>query len=269
MPSETSSRLRENRYIAWRSGASSITTSMNCAAAGRRSDHADRLVAGFQHDLEGIDDRRPHRHRAHVDVVVDRRRQIGAGQQPALLPHLDGDRARADAVQDLPRQRFRNHAGGRGIQHQRGGIGRRQPVVQPVHAEIGDRGHVDQKSPRSSPAEWSAAAACRTGQAGAAALAAAWPRRFDGWLLVGHGHDIGLDALGVEGCVLHRTRSNYRSLMSAGSADPASLRLLPTKTPRKQIYSRQLRDFEEPRMRRRATLTKTGRSRISRANCPR
>ncbi len=96
--SETSSRLRENRYIAWRSGASSMTTSMNCAAARRRADHADRLVAAFQHDLEGIDDRRPHRHRSHVDIVIDRRRQIGAGQQPALLPHLDGDRARADAV---------------------------------------------------------------------------------------------------------------------------------------------------------------------------
>ena len=35
---------------------------------------------------------------AHVDIVVDRRRQIGAGQQPALLPHLDGDRAGADAA---------------------------------------------------------------------------------------------------------------------------------------------------------------------------
>ena len=113
-------------------------------AARRRPDHADRLVAALQHDLEGIDDRRPHRHGPHVDVVIDRRRQIGAGQQPALLPHLDGDRARADAVEDLPRQRIRNHARGRGIEHQRRGIRRRQPVVQPVHPEIGDRGHVDQ-----------------------------------------------------------------------------------------------------------------------------
>src|SRR3981189_2523589 len=37
----------------------------------------------------------------------------------------------------------------------------------------------------------------------------------------------------------------------------------PLKTPRKQIYSRQLRRFKEPRLRHRATLTKTGRSRIS------
>ena len=83
---------------------------------------------------------------AHVDIVIDRRRQIGAGQQPALLPHLDGDRARADAGQDLPRQRIRDHARRGGIQHQRRGIRRRQPVVQPVHPEIGDRGHVDQHS---------------------------------------------------------------------------------------------------------------------------
>ena len=34
---------------------------------------------------------------AHVDVVVDLLRQVGAREQPALLAHLDGDRARADA----------------------------------------------------------------------------------------------------------------------------------------------------------------------------
>ena len=49
-------------------------------------------------------------------------------------------------VEDLPRQRIRHHAGGRRIQHQRRGVGRRQPVVQPVHPEIRDRGHVDQHS---------------------------------------------------------------------------------------------------------------------------
>ena len=47
-------------------------------------------------------------------------------------------------LEDLPRQRIRDHARGRGIQHQRRGIGRRQPVVEPVHPEIRDRGHVDQ-----------------------------------------------------------------------------------------------------------------------------
>ena len=34
MISDTTSRLLENRYIAWRSGASSITTSMNCPPPG-------------------------------------------------------------------------------------------------------------------------------------------------------------------------------------------------------------------------------------------
>ena len=34
----------------------------------------------------------------------------------------------------------------RRIEHQCGGVGRRQPVVEPVHPEIGDRGHVDQHS---------------------------------------------------------------------------------------------------------------------------
>jgi ribosomal protein L34 len=41
------------------------------------------------------------------------------------------------------------------------------------------------------------------------------------------------------------------------------------KTRRKKHYLAQLRRFEEARMRRWATLTKRGRSRISRANCPR
>jgi ribosomal protein L34 len=45
--------------------------------------------------------------------------------------------------------------------------------------------------------------------------------------------------------------------------------VLPLKTPRKQIYSPQLRRFKEGLMRQPPTLTKTGRSRISRANCPR
>ncbi len=117
---------------------------MNCAPPGRRPDHADGLVAGLQHGLDRIDDRRPCRHGAHVDIMIDRRRQVGAGEQPSLLTHLDGDGARADAVEDLPRQRVRNHAGGCGVQHQGRGVGRRQPVVEPVHPEIGDRRNVNQ-----------------------------------------------------------------------------------------------------------------------------
>ena len=41
------------------------------------------------------------------------------------------------------------------------------------------------------------------------------------------------------------------------------------KTPRNQKYSLQLRRFKERQTRQPPTLTKTGRSRISRANCPR
>ena len=173
--------MRENRYIACRSGSFVDHDLDELRAAGRRAHHADRLVAALQHGFEGIDDRRPHRHGAHVDVMIDRRRQIGAGEQPALLPHLDGDRARADAAEDLPRQRIRDHARGCGIQHQRRGVGRRQPVVQPVDPEIGDRGHVDQQSGDHDQ---------RDGQqqqlAGQAEPARRHgPRRFDGRLVVG------------------------------------------------------------------------------------
>ena len=112
-------------------------------AAGCGPHHADGVVAGLQHGLEGIDDRRPHRQRPHVDVMVDRRRQIGAGEQAALLSHLDRHRAGADAFENLPRQRIRDHARGRCVQHQSCGTGRRDTVVEPVHAEIRDRRHVD------------------------------------------------------------------------------------------------------------------------------
>ena len=33
---------------------------------------------------------------------------------------------------------------GRGVEHQRGGVGGGQPVVEPVEAEVGDRRHIDQ-----------------------------------------------------------------------------------------------------------------------------
>ena len=120
--------------------------------------------------------------RPHVDVMVDRRRQIGAGEQPALLAHLDGDRARADAGEDLPRQRIRHHARGRGVEHQRRGIGRRQPVVEPVHPEVGDRGHIDQDlrdhHQRNGQQQQLAGQAKPARQAAAAA--------FPYWLFVGH-----------------------------------------------------------------------------------
>ena len=99
--------------------------------------------------------------------MVDRRRQVGAGEQPALLPHLDRHRARTDAVQDLPRQRIRHHAERRGVQHQGCGVGRREAVVQPVRPEIRDRRHVDHQLARSSRAGWSAAKAFRTSRADA------------------------------------------------------------------------------------------------------
>ena len=47
-------------------------------------------------------------------------------------------------LEDLPRQALRHHAARRGVEHQRGGMGGGQPVVQPVEAEIRDRRHVDQ-----------------------------------------------------------------------------------------------------------------------------
>jgi hypothetical protein len=102
------------------------------------------VIAGLHQHLQRVDDRGPRRHVAHVEIVVDRGRQISAGEQATLLAHLDRDRTGIDRGQDLTRQRIRHHAGGGRIQHQRGRVGRRQPIVQPVGPEIGKRRHIDQ-----------------------------------------------------------------------------------------------------------------------------
>jgi hypothetical protein len=143
IPSETSSRLRENRSIACRNGFSSTTTSMNCAApgAGPTTRMSGCPVSSMVSKDSTIAD-----HTVSVRMSMSRSiaaGRVGAGEQPALLPHLDGDRAGADAGQDLPRQRIRHHAERRGIQHQGGSVGRREAVVQPVGPEIRDRRHVD------------------------------------------------------------------------------------------------------------------------------
>jgi hypothetical protein len=86
----------------------------------------------------------------------------------------------------LPRQRIRNHAQRSGIQHQCGGIGRRQPIVQPVHPEIRDRGHIDQHSRDHDQRDGEQQQFA--GQAKPARRL--WPRRSARLLFVGHGHDI-------------------------------------------------------------------------------
>ncbi|MGY3287936.1 hypothetical protein ACVWWP_001003 [Bradyrhizobium sp. LM3.6] len=107
-------------------------------------DDPDGLVAGLQHHPERAGDRLPRRHVAQIDVVLDGGRQIVAGEQTALLAHLDGDGAGIDAFQDLARQRIGNHAERSCIEYQRRRVGRRHAVVQPVDPEVGDGRHVEQ-----------------------------------------------------------------------------------------------------------------------------
>ena len=56
---------------------------------------------------------------AHVDVLVQRVRDFGDRQQPALVADLHRDRLGADAVEDLARQALRHHAARRGVEHER------------------------------------------------------------------------------------------------------------------------------------------------------
>ena len=189
--------------------------------------------------------------RPHVDVMVDRRRQIGAGEQAALLPHLDRHRAGADALENLPRQRIRDHARRRRVQHQRRGTGRRDAVVEPVHAEIRDRRHVDhqagdhdqrngeqqQLAGQAEPARRGpfGPAAALEWSAGRRSLTRIFALISPVWRATGP--KTGLIAAGLRadlrGCVPPRGRSNYRSLMSAGSDCPGRAACLAPKNPAK------------------------------------
>ncbi len=135
----------EKRSIASRSGFSSSMISTNSPPIGAGPTTRMTSASLREQRVEGVDDgavpatRRACRCRWSTagGISVDR-------EQAALLAHLHGDRARADRVEDLARHRLRHHAARRRLEHQRGGVGGGQAVVQPVQPEIGDRRHIDQ-----------------------------------------------------------------------------------------------------------------------------
>ena len=95
--------------------------------------------------LEGVDDGAVPGHVAHVDVVVDRRRHVAETISSRRCWPIFMATARAPMLSSTcARQRLRHHAARRGFEHQRGGVGGGQPVVEPVQPEIGDRRHIDQ-----------------------------------------------------------------------------------------------------------------------------
>ena len=113
------------------------------ALGGGPHDPHDIAVRASQR-VEGIDDGAVPGHVAHVDVLVDRWRHVRHREQAPLLAHFHGDRARADALQDLLGGGFRDHPARRGVEHQRRGIGVGEPVAEPVQAVVGDRRNIDQ-----------------------------------------------------------------------------------------------------------------------------
>ena len=80
----------------------------------------------------------------HVDVLIDGGRHIGGREQPALLAHLERHRARADAVENLPRHRVRHHAVGRSLENERGGVRRGEPVLSQLRRKLAIKRHIDQ-----------------------------------------------------------------------------------------------------------------------------
>jgi hypothetical protein len=115
------------------------------AAHGRGPHHPHHVGVDADERVEGLDDGAVPRHVAHVDLVRDRpSHRIRSREQAPLMAGLEGNRVRADALEDLARDRVRDHAARRGLEHQRRGIGGRQPVAQPIEPEVGDRRHVDQ-----------------------------------------------------------------------------------------------------------------------------
>ena len=224
--------MREKRYIACRSGASSITTSMNCPppGAGPTTRIAWLPVSSMvSKDLTIAD------HTVSVrmsmswsiasgrSALASRRRccpiLIATARAPTLLRIC-----RASESGTMPERRR--------IQHQRRGAGRRDAVVEPVHAEIGDRRHVDhqagdhdqrngeqqQLAGQAEPARaawrprrlrWSAGRRSLTRIFALITLLRARPDPNRPHCRWSHAD--------LRGCVPPPDRSNYRSLMSAGS----------------------------------------------------
>ena len=115
------------------------------AAHRRRADHAHDVGVVAEQRVEGVDDGAVPAHVAHVDVVVDGRAASRSTASRRRCWPIFMATARAPiAVEDLARHRLRHHAARRRLEHQRGGVGGGQPVVEPVQPEIGDRGHIDQ-----------------------------------------------------------------------------------------------------------------------------
>ena len=137
----------------------------------RRAHHAHDVVGlAEQQRVEGVHDGAPPGDAAHVDILRDALDgTVRGSEHAALVAHLDRQRARADALQDLLGEAFRHHAAGRGIEHQRGGVRGGEPVVQPVEPEIGDRRHIDQDFRQHHEQHGEKQAACRTGRRAARA----------------------------------------------------------------------------------------------------
>ena len=115
------------------------------AAHRRRPDRPDDVVVAVeQKGAERLDDGRPRAHVAGIDLLLHLAGEIGRGEQAALLAHLHRHRPGADAVEDLLGEALRHHAARRRIEHQRGGVGGGEAVIEPGQAEIRDRRHIDQ-----------------------------------------------------------------------------------------------------------------------------
>ena len=142
--SDSSRMLREKASILSRSGFFVDDDLDELAAHRGGADHLDDVVVAADQRVEGVDDGAVPAPVAHVDLVVDRVRHLGGGEQAALLPGLQRDRAGADRVENLARHVLRHHAARRHLEHQRGGVGGRQPVVEQAQPVIGDRRDIDQ-----------------------------------------------------------------------------------------------------------------------------
>ena len=101
-------------------------------APGRRGKRAERRRNGLTRGRL-----------AQVVGLVNLRRHGGDCKQAARVMHLQHDGFCADAHQQLLLQVFRHHVLGGRLQHQRRDACGRQPVAQPVIAEIGDGGDID------------------------------------------------------------------------------------------------------------------------------
>src|ERR1700682_2308306 len=137
MTTDRSRMLPENRSMAARSGCSSSTISTKSPPIGAGPTTRMRSFSRHSRVLNAS----TMAGKAAMARMSKSWSTGGSLSEPASSRRVWPVFLAADAVEELLGEAGGHHAAGGGLQHQGGGVGGRQAVLEPAQAEIGDRRH--------------------------------------------------------------------------------------------------------------------------------